>query len=58
MRRYGAKNVVVRGVKDGKGGRSTKINICLTVLEIILSCFHQVRLNSITENRYGLLFFI
>ena len=38
--------------------KTTKTGTCPTVLEIILSCFHQVRLNSIAENRYGLLFYI
>ena len=36
--------------------KNTKTGTCPTVLEIILSCFHQVRLNFIAENCYGLLF--
>ena len=32
MRRYGARNVVVKGVEGGKGGKGTKNNIYLTVV--------------------------
>ena len=38
--------------------KTTKTGTCPTVLEIILSCFHQVRLNFIVENCCGLLFYL